>query len=242
MSKLLSLTNKKIEEIWETMKHILSYQQCFLKNSLLDVVLLNVIYLVCSFEETKEIKEFRTHTSEASHIELKKDYNEILCKFHGISYYTNFNLFEFAYEKAYQNFNKNDTRLLEKFITKYKNNNEIVNNEPKIEENKISHETFNCMQINCSYMSYLINLQEDYSVILSISPNKSETLSSLSPSKAEFINNKRIRALTPPLVNKTITSSPYKTKSSYIPFSSSSISAFKDLNNAFSFLSKGGDS
>jgi hypothetical protein len=242
MSKLLSLTNKQIEEIWETMKHMLSYQQCFLKNSLLDVVLLNVIYLVCSLEERKEIKELRTHTFEASHIELKKDYNEILCKFHGISHYTNFNLFEFAYEKANQNFNKNDTSFLKEFITKYKNNYEIVNNKHEIEENKISHETLQCMQINCSYMSYLLNLQEDYSVILSISPNKSEPLSSISPIKAEFINNKRIRPLTPPLVNKTITSSPYKTKSSYIPFSSSNISAFKDLNNAFSFLSKRGDS
>jgi hypothetical protein len=231
MSKLLFLSTKQIEEIWETMKYILSHQQHYLKNCLLDVVLLNVISLVMSSHE-----ENRKPSSEINHGDFKNDYNEILCKFHGISFYTTFNLFEYAYEKAYENFNKNDINLIEEYVYNYKNNIKNVNDEKNLE---ISPQTIKCMEINCSYMSYLLNLQEEYSVILSISPNARENKS---PNQSDFLNNKRIRPLTPPLENKTMTSSPYKNKNSNIPFSSSTISAFKDLNNAFSYLSKGGDS
>jgi hypothetical protein len=107
------------------------------------------------------------------------------------------------------------------------------------------------MEIILDFSSLLPYLQEDYNVILTLSPNPNKlkeglnvnvinNSSSTNQGPAEppvdFLGNKRIRPLTPPLSSKTLTHSPYNMRSSFTAIKNNS--AFKNLNTLFSSLKK----
>jgi len=110
------------------------------------------------------------------------------------------------------------------------------------------------MEITLDFSSLLPYLQEDYNVILTLSPNPNKFKESLTMNvanssncinqeppestepPADFLGNKRIRPLTPLLSTKTLTYSPYNMRSSFTSIKNNT--AFKNLNTLFSSLKK----
>jgi hypothetical protein len=141
-----------------------------------------------------------------------------------------------------RNFEKREFKRMETFITYLDQNYSHYSNDNLFEPK------FHLMYINHDFTSLIPYLQEDYSVIYSISPilnknvydqivymNKTMTGGS-NDNSVDYLGSKRIRPLTPPLSAKTLTFSPYNRKSSFTPIKNNS--AFKNLNGLFSTVQK----
>lgn len=101
---------------------------------------------------------------------------------------------------------------------------------------------FDFLYIENDFTSILPYISEDYNVIYSSSPAPNKTLHQLNQitnfdinksndNSVEYLGNKRIRSLTPPLNSKVLTFSPFNKKSSFTPIKNNS--AFKNLNVLF---------
>ena len=133
----------------------------------------------------------------------------------------NFDLFDKVYSSTIKSLEEKDFS----FIYKVTNKTETP------------HAPHDFMSIDLDFSALLPYLQEDYNVIFSNCPTPSKPSDIyISNSDSEFLGNKRIRALTPPLSSKVLSFSPYSVKSSFTYLKNNS--AFKNLNNVFSSLKK----
>ncbi len=81
--------------------------------------------------------------------------------------------------------------------------------------------TYDIMYTSNSFAAFLPIIQNEFNTILNISP--------LKPMSMDFLGNKRIRQITPP-VSEKVSTSPFNIKTSYF---TPKITVFKDLNEAF---------